>query len=53
MRKDDLIRLRHMSEAANEALDFARNRTRDDLEDDRLLVLGLVKAIEIIGEAAY
>jgi uncharacterized protein with HEPN domain len=42
-----------MLEAANEALGFAEGRTRKDLDDDRLLVLGLVKAIEIIGEAAY
>lgn len=32
---------------------FAEGRTRGDLDDDRLLVLALVKAIEILGEAAY
>lgn len=53
MRKDDRIRLQHMLDAAREALSFARGRTRPDLDKDRLLVLGLVKAIEIIGEAAY
>jgi len=53
MRKDDRIRLQHMLDAAREALSFAQGRTREDLDKDRLLVLGLVKAIEIIGEAAY
>jgi len=53
MRKDDVIRLRHMLDAAREALSFARGRTRSDLDWDRMLVLALVKDIEIIGEAAY
>jgi uncharacterized protein with HEPN domain len=53
MRKDDRIRLQHMLDAAREALSFAQGRTREDLDKDRLLVLGLVKAVEIIGEAAY
>ena len=53
MLKDDEIRLRHMLDAAREALSFADGRTRDDLDHDRMLVLSLVKAIEIVGEAAY
>jgi len=53
MRRDDRIRLQHMLDAAREALSFTLRRTRRDLDEDRLLVLGLVKAIEIIGEAAY
>lgn len=32
MRKDDANRLRHMRDAAREALDFARNRARSELE---------------------
>ena len=52
MGKDDEIRLRHMLEAAREALSFARGRARDDLETDRKLLLALVKDIEIVGEAA-
>lgn len=52
MRKDDLIRVRHMWDAANEAVSFARDKTRKNLESDRMLVLALVKSIEIIGEAA-
>ena len=53
MRKDDGIRLRHMLDAAREAISFARGRTRADLESSRMLVLALVKDIEIVGEAAF
>jgi uncharacterized protein with HEPN domain len=53
MRTDDSIRLRHMLDAAREALVFVRHRNRDDLDHDLQLVWALVKAIEIIGEAAY
>ena len=52
MRKDDEVRLRHMLDAAREALSFADGRTRGDLDNDRQLVLALVKEIEIVGEAA-
>lgn len=52
MRQDDLIRLRHIRDAATEALGFVRDRRREDLDHDRQLVWALVKAIEIIGEAA-
>ena len=52
MRKDDAVRLFHMLEAAQEAVSFAENKTRADLNGDRKLVLALVKDIEIIGEAA-
>lgn len=52
MRRDDRIRLQHMLDAAREALSFVQERCRGDLDSDRLLVLGLVKAIEIMGEAA-
>ncbi len=52
MRQDDLIRLHHMLDAATEALKFVHHRQREDLDHDRQLVWALVKAIEIIGEAA-
>jgi len=52
MRKDDRIRLQHMLDAANEALNFTRGRTRRDLDNDRMLVLSLARELEIIGEAA-
>ncbi len=52
MRKDDLTRLRHMIESSEEALHFAKNRQREDLDQDRMLTLALIKAIETVGEAA-
>jgi uncharacterized protein with HEPN domain len=53
MRPDDVTRLRHILDAAREARRFVRNRSRHDLDQDRQLVWALVKAAEIIGEAAY
>ena len=53
MLRDDAIRMRHMLDAAREAVAFARGRKRSDLDNDRMLVLSLVKDIEIIGEAAW
>lgn len=50
---DDLNRLRPMLDAASEALGFAQGKSRADLDNNRMLVLSLVKDIEIIGEAAY
>jgi uncharacterized protein with HEPN domain len=52
MYKDDRIRMQHMLDAAQEAESFATNRSRFDLDKDRMLVLSLVKDVEIIGEAA-
>ena len=52
MLKNDLVRLRHILDAAREAVDYSRNRTRQDLEADRLLNLSLVRLLEAIGEAA-
>jgi uncharacterized protein with HEPN domain len=48
----DLLRLRHMLDAAEDAIGFSAGRQRQDLDQDRMLVLSLVKSIEIIGEAA-
>lgn len=53
MRKDDMVRLHHMLDAAEEAIGFAQDRERRDLDKDRKLTLALIKDIEIIGEAAY
>ena len=48
----DPIRLRHILEAAREALEYAKGRTRSDLDKDRTLQHCLVRCIEIVGEAA-
>ncbi len=52
MHKTDAIRLQHMLDAAREATSFVAGRTRGDLDTDRMLALALLKAIEIVGEAA-
>ncbi len=52
MGPDDAIRVRHMLDAAHEAMSFAAGRSRSDLDRDRMLVLAIVKDVEIIGEAA-
>ncbi|MCA2710372.1 MAG: hypothetical protein IM473_14230 [Microcystis sp. M015S2] len=49
---DNLTRLKHIRDSAKEALSFVNNRTRQDLDDDRMLSLALVRLIEIMGEAA-
>ena len=52
MHRDDEVRLRHMLDAAKEAVSFAQNRARADLDKDRMLTHSLVRCIEILGEAA-
>jgi uncharacterized protein with HEPN domain len=49
---DDRIRLKHMLEAAREAMEAIKGRSRGDLAKNHIWTLGLVKCIEIIGEAA-
>ena len=46
------VRLRHMLEHAREAVELASGKTRADLANIRLLELGLVRLVEIVGEAA-
>jgi len=50
--KDDSVRIRHILDAAREAVAFAKGRSRVDLNTDRKLNLSLVRLFEIIGEAA-
>ena len=52
MSPDDLIRLRHMAGAAQDALSFVRGRQRGDLDTDTMLRFALTRAVEIVGEAA-
>jgi uncharacterized protein with HEPN domain len=48
----DVVRLRHMLDAASEAIEFAAGRVRGDLDTDRMLSRAVVRDIEIVGEAA-
>ncbi|GAB4177095.1 MAG: DUF86 domain-containing protein [Rhodocyclaceae bacterium] len=41
-----------MIEAAEDAIRFVSGRARADLDHDRMLLFAVVRAIEIIGEAA-
>lgn len=50
--REDIIRLRHMLEAAEQAIAFLSGKGRADLEADRMLTYATVRAIEILGEAA-
>jgi uncharacterized protein with HEPN domain len=52
MKRDDRVRLLHMLDASRKALAFIENSDRQDLETDDLLSFGVVRALEIIGEAA-
>ena len=52
MRHDDVVRVRHMLDAAREAVALARGKSRADIDNDRAVALALVKCIEIVGEAA-
>ena len=49
---DDRDRLRHMLEAAQDAVAFTQGRTRADLDRDRMLFHALVHCVQVIGEAA-
>ena len=52
MRVEDTIRIRHMIDAAESALRFIKGRKRSDLDQDEMLAFALVRAVEVIGEAA-
>lgn len=49
---EDLVRLRHMLDAARQAVAFVEGKQRADLDRDLQLTLALTRLIEIIGEAA-
>ena len=52
MTEDDLVRIRHMLDAARDAISFAQGQSRESLDTNRMLTFALIRAIEIIGEAA-
>ena len=49
---DPEVRIRHMRDHAQEAIDMLGHTTLEQLRDDRKLQLALVQLIEIVGEAA-
>jgi uncharacterized protein with HEPN domain len=52
MTPPDDIRLRHLVAAAEKAVSYAAEHSREDLDTDELLRLALTKLVEIVGEAA-
>ena len=48
----DRILVRHMIDAAETAIRFLQDKSRADLYSDQMLLFAVVRAIEIIGEAA-
>ena len=52
MRDEDRIRIEHMIDAAESIGQFLSGRDRSDLDEDRMLLFAVVRAIEVMGEAA-
>jgi len=48
----DAVRVRHILDAARQAVILVAGRSRPDLDADIMLNLSLVRLLEIIGEAA-
>ena len=51
-RHDPWVRVRHMRDHAQEAIELLGDKTLNDLQSNRTVQLALVKLIEIVGEAA-
>ena len=49
---DDLTRLNHMRDAAQEILEFMEGQSKKSLESNRMLQMAVMKELEILGEAA-
>jgi uncharacterized protein with HEPN domain len=52
MPPEDRTRILHMIEAAQTVADFVSGRAQADLDTNRLLLFALVRAVEVLGEAA-
>jgi uncharacterized protein with HEPN domain len=52
MHADDPLRLRHMVEAAEAALAFTAGKTKDDFDSGQMLAFSVIRAMEVLGEAA-
>lgn len=49
---DNKTRLLHILNAASKAVKLVENKSFQELEDDEVLTLALIKLIEIVGEAS-
>ena len=52
MHFEDRVRVGHMIEAGEAAIQFVAGRKRADLDTDLMLMFAIVRAVEVIGEAA-
>jgi uncharacterized protein with HEPN domain len=52
MSVSDAVRVRHILDAARQAVAFVQGRSRADLDTDPMLSLALVRLLEIMGEAS-
>jgi uncharacterized protein with HEPN domain len=52
MTPEDGVRVRHMADAAREAVAFAQGQTLESVQGDRMRALAMTRLFEIIGEAA-
>ncbi len=52
MSPEDEVRIRHIVDAAQEAVAFAQGQTRESLEADHMRALAITRLLEIVGEAA-
>lgn len=50
--ENDLIRLKHIYDAAEKARYYISDKKLADLEEDEILTLALTRLVEIIGEAS-
>ncbi len=52
MKENDRIRIRHIVDAAREAMSFILDTDQENFSKNRMMILSVIKEIEIIGEAA-
>lgn len=52
MSNRDYVRFQHMLDAAQAAVSHLLNKNREELDHNRLLLNGVVRELEILGEAA-
>jgi len=52
MNTDDRVHILHMVDACEAALQFVAGHSRADLDGDRMLLFALIRAVEVVGEAA-
>jgi uncharacterized protein with HEPN domain len=52
MKRDDIIRLRHILESANKIESYAKGYNRNDFNNNQMLVSALIRELVVIGEAA-